>query len=476
MIPPDPLRRLENLGRAAWQAVEEFVNEERIHLAVTGLSRAGKTVFITSMVENLLAMSGGRDTLPKVRAALEQHGANRLRRVALLPAGATELPRFDLAAHVAALAGRQATWPARTDDLAGLSLLIELDRRSALGRSLGPRRVRLDILDYPGEWLLDLPMLPLSYAEWSARTLARLRSGPRAALCAEFLAFLQTVAPDEPPDEARLRRGHRLYCDALEACRSRLGLRYLQPGRFLNPGPRAEVPFMWFFPLEAGGRRADPGTAAALLAERFETYKRDMREEFFDTRFRAFDRQILLVDVLGALHAGRTAFEDTAEAIADLCQGLRGARGWLGLREAPIARVAVVATKADHVPAMRRENLRHLLAALTEPALVAGRAAMPRRGPVSLHVAAAVHATMDGKARLGGHDVEVVHGVPMGEDRARPFFVGDVPAGRPPESFWSGSYFEMPVFRPPRIEAAAGQGVPHIGLDDVLMAVVGDLL
>jgi len=473
MISLDPFRRL---GASAWHAVEGYVNEERIHLAVTGLSRAGKTVFITSLIENLLALSGGRDTLPKVREKLEQHGANRLRRVALLPAGASALPRFDHAGHVAALAGQHAAWPARTEDLAGLSLAIELERRSPLGRALGPRRVRLDILDYPGEWLLDLPMLELSFADWSVRTLARLRAEPRARLCAGFLAFLQTMAPGEVADEARLRRGHLLYREALEACRSQLGLRYLQPGRFLNPGPRAEVPFMWFFPLDPRGLAPAPGTAAALLEARFEAYKQDMRAEFFDTRFRAFDRQILLVDVLGALHAGRTAFEDTAEAIADLCRGLRGARGWLGLREAPIARVAVVATKADHVPAMRRENLRHLLRALTEPALGAGRGSGVRSGPVSLHVAAAIHATVDGKARLGGRDVEVVNGVPVGEDRARPFFVGDVPAGWPPESFWSGTYFEMPVFRPPRIEAARGHGVPHIGLDEILVAVLGDLL
>ena len=33
-------------------------------------------------------------------------------------------------------------------------------------------RLDLDIVDYPGEWLLDLTLLRLDYAEWSA--------GPRA--------------------------------------------------------------------------------------------------------------------------------------------------------------------------------------------------------------------------------------------------------------------------------------------------------
>jgi predicted YcjX-like family ATPase len=460
-----PLRRV---GGAAWGAVERAVNEERIHLAVTGLSRAGKTVFITSLVENLLALAGGRDTLPRLRARLEEGGASRLVAVRLLPSGSLALPRFDHAGHVAALAGREASWPARTEDLAALSLEIVLERGSALGRVLGPRRIRLDVLDYPGEWLLDLPLIGMSFAGWSEAVLARLRTPARAGMAAEFLRFLDLFDPAAPADEALVRRGHALYRAALEAMRGR-GLRYLQPGRFLNPGPRGEVPLLWFFPAALRGA-PPPGSAGALLASRFEAYRAEMRAGFFEGPFRDFDRQILLVDVLGALHAGRAAFEDTADAIADLCRGLRGAPGWLGWGRPAIARVAVVATKADHVPALRREALLHLLRAVAERGLEG------RTDGVSLHVAAAIHATRDDKARLGGRDVEVVLGVPVGEDRARPYFVGDVPAGWPPEGFWGGEYFELPVFRPPRIEAERGAGVPHIGLDGILVALLEDLL
>ena len=461
-----PLRRA---GGAAWEAVERAVNEERIHLAVTGLSRAGKTVFITSLVENLLALAGGRDTLPELRARLEQGGANRLVSVRLLPTANLALPRFDHAGHVAALAGREAAWPARTEDLAALSLEIVLERGSAVGRVLGARRIRLDILDYPGEWLLDLPLVGMSFAGWSEAMLARLRTPARAGMAAEFLRFLDVFDPEAPADEALVRRGHDLYRAALEGLRGRMGLRYLQPGRFLNPGPRGEVPLLWFFPAALRGSPR-PGSAGALLAARFEAYREEMRAGFFEGPFRHFDRQILLVDVLGALHAGRAAFEDTADAIADLCRGLRGAPGWFGWGRSPIAKVAVVATKADHVPELRREALRHLLRALVERGLEG------RGDGVSLHVAASIHATRDDKARLGGRDVEVVLGVPVGEDRARPYFVGDVPAGWPPEGFWGGTYFELPVFRPPRIGAANGAGIPHIGLDGILVALLGDLL
>ena len=40
-----------------------------------------------------------------------------------------------------------------------------------------------------------------------------------------------------------------------------------------------------------------------------------MRADFFDMRFASFDRPIMPADVLGALYAGRAAFEDTAQVI-----------------------------------------------------------------------------------------------------------------------------------------------------------------
>ena len=72
--------------------------------------------------------------------------------------------------------------------------------------------------------------------------------------------------------------------------------------------------------------------------------------------------------------------------------------------------------------------------------------------------------------------LEVVHGIKLGEDRVRPYFSGDVPAGWPPESFWSDRFLELPVFRPPEIDPAGSTGIPHLNLDQVLVAVIGDLL
>ena len=38
-------------------------------------------------------------------------------------------------------------------------------------RTSGAGSLTLDIVDYPGEWLLDLPLLGKSYEEWSAEAM-----------------------------------------------------------------------------------------------------------------------------------------------------------------------------------------------------------------------------------------------------------------------------------------------------------------
>jgi predicted YcjX-like family ATPase len=275
---------------------------------------------------------------------------------------------------------------------------------------------------------------------------------------------------------------------------------------------------MWFFPLPDSSERLPSGSAGSLLRDRFETYKREVRADFFDTHFRSFDRQVVLVDVLGALYAGQTAFDDTARAIDDIARALRDGWGYWSRKRrqagadvlqsagsvgvlgsvrtgmwtvaAPIAlastalaavvaprqieRVAFVATKADHVPSMSRTNLKYLLTALAKRT---GASWVRNEAIVSYHVVASVRSTEDGAAVHGDRTVEVVLGVKVREDKVQPFEdkvhpfdVGQVPADYPPP------YFEMPVFRPPIIDASGTAGIPHLGLDEVLDAVIADLL
>ena len=69
------------------------------------------------------------------------------------------------------------------------------------------RTLTLDIVDYPGEWLLDLPLLGKSYEQWSAESLAQARQGARPALAAPWLAHLATsIRWRRPTKASRSRR------------------------------------------------------------------------------------------------------------------------------------------------------------------------------------------------------------------------------------------------------------------------------
>ena len=336
------------------------------------------------------------------------------------------------------------------------------------------------------------------FVAWSAQTLALLRTPPRRGCSEVFLAYLDDMRAGDRPEGTRVRRGHELYKEALETCRTQHGLRYLQPGRFVCPGPQSDAPFMWFFPMDVPAGPPRPGSVAALLGQRFDAYQARMRADFFDTHFAAFDRQVMLVDVLGAMYAGQAAFEDTARVIGDLAGALqyggnvfsrtiaagvvRSYGTVLGratsaavqrMASRRIERVAFVATKADHVPAMKRDILVHLLRALASSSAVQdGMAA----AAASYSAAASILSTRDGTGRVGDRTVEVVEGVVLGEERSRPFFVGEVPSRVPPASFWSEQLFELPVFRPPALDPTGLGGIPHLNLDQVLDDVIGDLL
>src|SRR5215212_3422176 len=172
-------------GRALGEFSQHLFNPT-VRLGVTGLSGAGKTVFITALVHQLL--HGGR--LP----VFEALASGRIARARLEPQPDDGVPRFDYETHLRALT-EERRWPESTSRISELRLII--DYQSTRGKN---RTLTLDIVDYPGEWLLDLPLLTTSYAQWCADTLRLSRSGPRTALAAPWHRHLATLNPSAPED------------------------------------------------------------------------------------------------------------------------------------------------------------------------------------------------------------------------------------------------------------------------------------
>lgn len=463
-----------------------------VRLGVTGLSRAGKTVFITALVHNLV--HGGR--LPLFNAYQE----GRLAEARLKPQPDDEVPRFDYEAHVRDLVDKR-IWPQSTKRISELRIVVDYESPSYVKRRLGRGKLNLDIVDYPGEWLLDLALLKKSFGEWSAEALALAREPHRAGVAEKWLAALAGVKADGPEDESEARRladAFTLYLRSARADEHALSM--LPPGRFLMPGDLEGSPALTFAPLDAApGEEPAAGTLAAMMARRYEAYKTHVVKPFFRDHFARLDRQIVLVDMLAALNAGPAAIRDLEAALADVLAAFRpGRASWLtSILTRKIDRILFAATKADHVHHSDHDNLAKLLERLTRRA--AERAAF---SGATIRVAplAAVRATREVQVKRGNDRLPAIAGVPMPGERVDgevydgdteiALFPGDLPDD--PDSM-----FEVPGptderrlaeeaatlrflrFRPPRLEKTAEGltlSLPHIRLDQTLQFLIGDKL
>ena len=204
-----------NEARNAAGGMKDFATglvSPTLRIGVTGLSRSGKTVFITALVHALL--HGGK--LPLFTALTR----GRINRVYLEPQPDYDVPRFDYETHVEALTGDDRHWPQSTSRLSQLRLTIEYEATGVVARNLQGSKLHVDIIDYPGEWLLDLPLMSQSYAEWSAATLAASEREPRKSLAKDWLAHLATLDPTAPADEAAVQKAAKLFTAYLASCRA----------------------------------------------------------------------------------------------------------------------------------------------------------------------------------------------------------------------------------------------------------------
>lgn len=464
---------LDTGGRLLEQAgdlVTGGILEQDIRLGVTGLRRSGKTVFVTSLVNNLL--QAGRLPFLDVMAS-GRFEASRLR-----PQPDADVPRFAYEQFLASLTGPDPQWPRPTQGIGQLRLSIRYRSNSVIRRSLRPvSTLNLDIVDYPGEWLLDLPMLRQSFAEWSDLTVLLAGQAPRDRLSADWREWLGTIDPDAPAEEQVARQGAALYTRYLHACRdSHDLLSLIQPGRFIEPGDLRDAPLLTFFPLasEPGRDRPRRGSLRALLEERYEAYKSNVVRRFFAEHFARLDRQIVLIDVLGALNSGPRGMADMKRALELSLEPFRhGQSGWLDwLFGSKIDRVLFAATKADHVAAHQHDSLRRLLERLVGDA----RNSMRFEGAtVETMALASVKSTETVIGEHEGRQLRCVRGIPLGRDRPTVLFPGEIPdhADFPPGV---DNPYHFLSFRPPEGLADEVRGLPHIRLDQVLQFLLGDHL
>lgn len=463
----DIARRLDQAGAAFGEAL--FAGTLR--LGVTGLSRAGKTVFITGLTANLLA----RNRMLQLRAAAE----GRIAAVFLQPQPDLTLPRFDFEAHLAALTGDDPRWPASTRAISELRLSFRTRPTGLLAGIRGDRTLHLDIVDYPGEWLLDLGLFGKSYAEWSEATLARLAGRPEA------VAYLATARAEDgalPLDEPRAQALAGAFTAYLQAARA-AGWADCTPGRFLLPGDLAGSPVLTFAPLPRPAHLPRRALWRAMEA-RYDAYLARVVRPFFRDHFAKVERQIVLVDVLGAIHKGPQALEDLRRTMADLLTAFRpGRNGWLsglwgGTR---VERILFAATKADHLHHSQHAALTAIMQAMVREAEARASFAGARTAGLSL---AALRCTVEDSAMRDGITRDAVRGRLLATGKQALMYPGQLPEdparllapAREGAARWLGADYGLMEFAPARSSLKPGDGPPHIRLDRAAEFLFGDKL
>src|SRR5450631_1911662 len=466
-------------ARALLDYSDHFFNPT-VRLGVTGLSRAGKTVFITALIHGLTR--GGRFPI------FEPFATGRIARARLAPQPDDAVSRFDYENHVRTLI-EQRRWPNSTVDISELRLVIDYQRQNGADRTL-----TLDIVDYPGEWLLDLPLLNKSFEQWSAESLALSRESPRARLAEPWHAHLATLSASGPEDEQAALAAARLFTEYLRACRDeRFAMSLLPPGRFLMPGNLKGSPALTFAPLDLPADGVAPdGSLWAMMIRRYEAYKDVVVRPFFRDHFSRLDRQIVLVDALAAFNSGPAA-------LAGILQCFRIGRSTFlsNLFRPRIDRILFAATKADHLHHSSHDRLEAVLRRTVNRAVAKAEDTGAEIDVVAL---AAVRATREAQVQRGREKLPSILGTPASGEMANgeafdgeteiATFPGDLPAD--PEELFKGdsafrglssasaekSDFRFLRFRPPHLESHDPDGpmLPHIRLDRALQFLIGDKL
>jgi predicted YcjX-like family ATPase len=454
---------------AVGDTVSETFFEPVIRLGVTGLARSGKTVFITSLVANLL----DRGRMPGLLAGAE----GRIEAAYLQPQPDDTIPRFDFENHLAALTSPTPHWPASTRSVSELRLSLRVRPTGLLSGLSGPRTIHLDIVDYPGEWLLDLGLLDKSFAEWSSDVLQRIADRPEAADYRALLAETDCQAPHDEPTAQGLAAAFTAYLTNARAN----GYSDCTPGRFLLPGDLAGSPALTFAPLEGTSRR---GSLLREMERRYEAYKSKVVKPFFRDHFARIDRQVVLVDALGAIHNGPQAVEDLRRAMADILSAFRPGRNaflsrlLLGKR---VEKILFAATKADHLHHGQHAKLSAIMEALTRDAR--DRADFAGADTRSMALAS-LRATTEDRLTHEGRALDVVRGTLLETGKRAAFYPGALPddpahllsPARSGAQKWLDADYQVMSFAPAALSLKPGEGPPHIRLDRAAQFLIGDRL
>jgi len=444
--------------------------DRSIRLAVTGLSQGGKTVFISSLINQLLR----GQNLPFFSVISD----NRFIGARLDKRPDQEHESFPYKRFIDSIYNSKPAWPEPTDRIREIRVAIRYRPVGFLRKRLSTMStLNLDIVDYPGEWLLDLPLLGMSYQQWSAQTLELCQNKPRDTLAKDWLNYLASLEHKNNVSEQEIAQAATLYSTFLQRCRDpQYHLSFLQPGRFIMPGELKNSPLLHFCPYALNSVHNTAQINVKLFTEmetRFETYKQEVVKKFYDEQFSHFDRQIVLADLLKTLNTSYETFLDMQQSLTGVLQSFHYGRSSLFQRlfDNRIDKVLFAATKADHVASNQHHNLKILFERMV---MDAARNIGFQGVQYEITSLSSIKCTETVVTDYHGQKLSCVKGKPKGADQEKILFPGEIPEYLPTPEDWNNDRFNFQEFLPPVLPDLERNSMPHIRLDQALEFLIGD--
>ncbi|WP_252176577.1 YcjX family protein [Endozoicomonas sp. 4G] len=462
-ITGDRAKRLANSTSVAVAAGVDRLLDKRVCLGITGFSGSGKTTLITSLIHQLRYYPDA--ALTALPPALQ----DRLLGVEISPL--KDLPLFPYQQGANAL-DREA-WPQATRQASGCLLEIKYRARSHLipGKKPGIGRLYLEIHDYPGEWLLDLPLLEMSYQDWCQQSRKLSAAMPEDP----FLTQLTSLNLLEPLDPWRLNSLWQQQLDFLKRCQQK-GLTMIQPGRLLHLAPDSPESHFPFIPLpqlvelSEAAKTAAPEDALYRICEtNYQHYLKQWVKPFYKNTFQRIDRQLVLIDVLKSLNQGQETMDNLRLSLTQVLQNFEYGTNNIIRRliQPRIDRIVFAASKIDQVLPDQHEQVRSLTASLVRESQ---RQATFKEVDIRCEAIASVRSTSyadhQGQRVLKGNT----------EEGPGLLLHPPLPEQYPDNDYWQNcKQWQLRKLLPPAgLKLNNGSRLPHIRLDSVLNDLLGD--
>lgn len=474
---------MNNLGNSVAKLTQKAqllvkrTTDRHLKLAVTGLAGAGKTAFITGLVYQLTEANFNKQ-LPLWQVCRE----GRLKGIRRVMQPDLNIASFDYGGAMGSLISSPPKWPASTTNISELRLAIKYKPKQGVFSYLTDNvTLYLDIVDYPGEWLLDLPLLRQTFAQWCIQQANRISLLSQSPLYSPYIKALQGLDLEKTANEDELKAIAKLYQALINDLVYKQGYYFVQPGRMLLPGELKDTPLLAFFPilnsdLESFERlnKSPANSNYRVLQHRYQQYLAKVVKPFYREYFAGFDRQLVLVDCLSALNKGKAQFDDMKNALSQILESFQfGKNGWIRRLLSPkIDKLLIAASKIDHITLNQQTNL---LSLLTNMLKTSKDNASFDNCQVETMAISALAATKPGIVETSNEKVEVVTGKSLQSNELITLYPGEVPAELPNTDFWQKQGFDFCTFAPPERDRNHTE-YQHIRLDHLLEFLLGDKL